>query len=57
MDWIDVAQDGGKWLCFLNKIRNFRFYECEGISRPGSASVGFLTRILLRDRQAYRCSS
>ena len=23
MDWIDVAQDGGKWLAVLNAVMNF----------------------------------
>jgi hypothetical protein len=30
VDWIDRAQDVGKWRAFVNMVMNSRFYKIEG---------------------------
>ena len=32
MDWIDLAQDWGRWRALVNMVMNFRFHKTGGIS-------------------------
>jgi hypothetical protein len=32
VDWIDLAQDTGMWLEFVNVVMNFEFHKLRGIS-------------------------
>jgi hypothetical protein len=32
MVWINLAQDKGRWLAFVNKVINFGFYKMRWIS-------------------------